>query len=125
MKRNMELCRKILFAIEEQYVDAVIVNLKIDGYRDEEIAYNCSLLSDAGLIKSYKSQNADNHLYVYYVGALTWEGHNFIDNIREDTIWNNTKKKIKEKALPMTLEVIREISSALVAAMAKAAGGSL
>lgn len=64
-------------------------------------------------------------MYVYYVGALTWEGHNFIDNIREDTIWNNTKKKIKEKALPMTLEVIREISSALVAAMAKAAGGSL
>lgn len=62
---------------------------------------------------------------MYYVGALTWEGHNFIDNIREDTIWNNTKKKIKEKALPMTLEVIREISSALVAAMAKAAGGSL
>ena len=54
---------------------------------------------------------------MYYVGALTWEGHNFIDNIREDTIWNNTKKKIKEKALPMTLEVIREISSALVAAI--------
>lgn len=47
MKRNMELCRKILFAIEEQYVDAVIVNLKIDGYRMKKlptIAVFCQML---------------------------------------------------------------------------------
>ena len=32
MKRDMELCREILFALEEQYVDTAIVNLKVAGH---------------------------------------------------------------------------------------------
>lgn len=119
MKRDMELCRKILFAIEDQYVDSAIVNLNIQGYEVPCIAYHCELLHDAGLVDSYKSQYTDNHINYYSVGKLTWEGHNYIDNIREETVWNKTKKTIKEKALPMTIEVIKDVSSAIVSAMVK------
>lgn len=121
MKRDMELCRKILFAIEERYVDAAIYNLKIEGYSQEEISYNSGLLFDAGLISAYKSQNADNHLYMFAVGHLTWEGHDFLDKIREDTIWNKTKKVIKDKLLPMTLDIIKEVASAIVSAAVQSA----
>ncbi|MBQ3295529.1 MAG: DUF2513 domain-containing protein [Erysipelotrichaceae bacterium] len=78
MKRDMELCRKILFAIEEQYVDSAIYNLQIKGYSPEEVSYNSGLLYEAGLIADYKSKNADNRLYAFAVGHLTWEGHDFL-----------------------------------------------
>ena len=112
----MELCRKILFAIEEQYIDAAIYNLKIEGYSPTQISYNSRLLYEAGLISTYKSQNADNHLYTFAVGHLTWEGHDFLDKIREDTIWNKTKSIIRDKVLPMTLDIIKEVASAIVSA---------
>ena len=117
----MELCRKILFAIEKQYIDASIYNLKIEGYSPKEVSYNSGLLYEAGLISAYKSQNADDHLYSFAVGHLTWEGHDFLDKIREDTIWNKTKSIIKGKVLPMTLDIIKEVASAIISAAVQGA----
>ena len=114
MKRDMELCRKILFTIEERYVSTAIHGLKIDGYTTEEVAYHCKLLHEAGLIKDCKIIYASNRIVSFGVSSLTWEGHDFLDKIREDTIWNKTKGLIKDKALPMTLDVIKEIATAVI-----------
>lgn len=119
MKRDMELCCLILFKIEEEYKPTAIFNISISGYDSEEIAYHCNLLFDFGLISSYKPTYADNSLYAFSVGSLSWEGHDFLDKIREETVWNNTKKKIKENMLPMTLDVIKSISTSVISAMLK------
>lgn len=121
MKRDMELCRKILFAIEEQYVSTAIHNLKIDGYTTDEVAYHCILLHEAGLIKDCKIMYASNRIASFGVSSLTWEGHDFLDKIREDTVWNKTKRFIKDKALPMTLDVIKEIATAVLSETLKGA----
>ena len=102
MKRNMDLCRLILFKIEDEYKSTALSHLQIDGYDIEIIAYHCDLLFEAALIKSYKSTYASDKIYFFSVGALTWEGHDFLDKIRENTLWNRTK----DNALPMSLEVI-------------------
>ena len=112
MKRDMDLCRLILFKIE--YRSTALINLQIDGYDVETIAYHCDLLFDAGLIKSYKTQYASDRIYFFSVGALTWEGHDFLDKIRENTMWNRTKNSIKENALPMTLEVIKSVATSFI-----------
>ena len=121
MKRDMELCRKILFTIEERYVSTAIHGLKIDGYTTEEVAYHCKLLHEAGLIKDCKTIYASNRIVSFGVSSLTWEGHDFLDKIREDTIWNKTKGLIKDKALPMTLDVIKEIATAVISETLKGA----
>ena len=114
MKRNMDLCRLILFKIEDEYKSTALSHLQIDGYDIEIIAYHCDMLFEAGLIKSYKSTYASDKIYFFSVGALTWEGHDFLDKIRENTMWNRTKNRIKENALPMTLEVIKTIATSLI-----------
>lgn len=117
MRRDMELIRKILFAIEEQYVDVLLFNLKVTGYDFKIIAYHCDLLHQAGLLKEYKSQYASDELYVFCVGALTWEGHDYLDKIRSDTVWNKTKAVINDRGLPLIIETVKEISSAIIANM--------
>lgn len=121
MKRNMDLCRLILFKIEEEYVSTALYNLKITGYSDEEVAYHCKLLFENKLISNYKDIYADNRLYSFGVGSLTWKGHDFIDKIREDTVWNRTKEVIKEKMLPTTIEVIKDISGVIIKSMIESA----
>lgn len=63
MKRDMDLCRLILFKIEDEYRSTALFNLQIDGYDIETIAYHCDLLFEAGLIKSYKSTYASDEIY--------------------------------------------------------------
>lgn len=116
MKRDMELCRKILFIIEEQYVDTALYGIEIAGYTMEEVAYHCKILYDGGLISDYAAQIADDQICDFGVGSLTWEGHDLLDKIREDTIWNKTKGVIKDKVLPMTLDVVKDVASAIITA---------
>lgn len=117
----MDLCRKILFAIEEQYVDTALYGLEVEGYSMQQVAYHCKILHDAGLISNYKGYFASNRLYDFAVGSLTWDGHEFLDKIRQDTIWNKTKDVITQKGLPMVLDVVKEISQSIVATMVQGA----
>ena len=58
MQRDMELIRKILFAIEDKYVDVWLGSndITIDGYDMKAIGYHCAILHDAGLVADYKGQ---------------------------------------------------------------------
>lgn len=121
MKRDMELVRKILFEIEEKHEDTAIYDLKIDGYTDKEVAYHAKILYEAGFISDYDARFASGELYFFGVGSVTWDGCEFLDKIREDTVWNKTKAVVIEKGLPMILDVIKDVSSAVIASMTEGA----
>lgn len=123
MQRDMELIRKILFCIEEKYVDTALDSsqVKIDGYDLKTIAYHCAVLHDAGLVSNYKAQYGDNELYYFGVGRLTWEGHEFLDKIKSDTVWNKTKDTITKKGIPFVLDAVKEIATAITTSMIQSA----
>ena len=114
MERNMDLCRLILFKIEAEYRSTSLYNLNIDGFDLDTVAYHCKILADAGLLDSYEPIYGDDRIYAFSVGSLTWAGHDFLDKIRENTMWDRIKDKIKENTLPMTLEVIKNVATNLI-----------
>ena len=119
MKRDMELIRKILFTIEDKYVDVWLHSddIPMDGYDLETISYHCAILHEAALLSEYKAQYASDHLYYFGVGRLTWEGHELLDKIRSDTVWNKTTNTIREKGIPFVLDAVKEIATSITAAM--------
>jgi hypothetical protein len=107
MQRDMELVRKILLKIEHDGSTKSIFNLPIDGYDMEEVAYHCKMLYEQNLISGYKGNYADNSLYSFSIGTLTWEGHDFIDSISDDGFWNKVKDILKAKKIPLTVEAVK------------------
>ena len=123
MQRDMELIRKILFTIEEKYFDTWLGGneINIDGYDMKTIAYHCAILHDAGLIYDYQGQYGGDELLFFGVGRLTWAGHEFLDKIKNDTVWNKTKGVIKEKGIPFVLDAVKEIATAITTSMIQSA----
>ena len=121
MKRDMELVRKILFELEDTVGNVAEYNLKIDGYSMDQVAYHCALLFEGGYIHDYKGQYGSGELYAFGVGRLTWEGHDLLDKIRSDTVWNRTKDTIINRGLPMVIDVIKEVSTSIISAMVEGA----
>lgn len=121
MKRDIELIRKILFKVEEDIDNVAEYNLSIDGYSMEQVAYHCAILHEGGYIHAYEAQYGDDEVYCFGVARLTWEGHNLLDKIREDTVWNKTKEIVKEKALPDVFEVIKSVSTSVLSAFVEGA----
>ncbi len=125
MKRDMDLVRKILLSIEEQYEDVALYDFKIDGYDMKTVAYHCNILYTGGFIEDFAGNYSDNEICDFAISGLTWEGHEFLDIIRNDEVWNKTKDTIKQKKLPYALDIFRDIAKAIVSAATQAAIKSL
>ena len=121
MKRDMELIRKILFKIEEEVDNLVVFDLEIEEYSMDQVAYHCDLLYNGGFLKDYKGIYSCDGLDDFGVSGLTWVGHELLDDIRSDTVWNKTKETIKTKGLPMAVDVIKDIAKATINVMTQAA----
>lgn len=117
----MELVRLVLLAIEDEYRSTALFNLRVDGYDMETVAYHCKMLDEAGFVSGYNAQYASDGLHAFSVGPLTWEGNEFLDRIRDDSIWEKTKSAIRNNGLPLVLETVKTMAYTVVTAMSEGA----
>lgn len=123
MKRDMELVRKLLLEIERLHISYDLTNhdLAIESYDMYTIAYHCQIMFEKGLISSYKPIEVDGGIAGFRVGGLTWDGNDFLEKIRDNSVWHKTKETIKEKGLPLLIETIKEIANGFIAAATQGA----
>jgi hypothetical protein len=107
MKRDLELVRKILLAAEDRTTDTGWLILEIEGHTPEEISYHVRLLHEAGLLQAENLTDATGALWA--PKRLTWEGHEFLDAARNDTVWNKTKDVVRDKGGSVPFEVLKEL----------------
>lgn len=125
MKRDMDLIRKILFYVEENYVaGGPEIPVCIEGYSDNVIYEHCILMRNDGLIGRILDTSALESKSCN-VGNLTSEGFDLLDKIRTDTVWNKTKSVISEKGLPLVTGTIKTISTAIITAAAEGVTNSI
>ena len=110
MKRDMELVRKILLKIEDEYQFENVENMPIDGYSFEVVCYHCEIMYDIGLLKYFEIHNYISGESNYDVGGLSWEGQDYLEQIRNDEIWEKTMKEIEDKKLPKDLNTIASVA---------------
>ncbi len=89
MKRDMELVRQLLLVVEAAY-SAADVDASIAGGTPEERRYHLQLLVGAGYLVQPLTGSSHGQSYSYGY-ALTWEGHELLDAIRDDEVWRKTK----------------------------------
>ena len=112
MKRNLDLIRNILFAVENSNsIDASLtLNSLSKLHEDQElILYHVFLLDDAGFIIGIIDEIAP---YIS-IARLTNEGHDYLDTIRDDSIWKQTKSTLGKISGSASLEVVKTIASKL------------
>ena len=112
----MELMRKILFAIEEQFEPGAgtIHNINVGSFSLLDVAEHCSLLYQAGLISNYKPLRGDNTIMDFGIGNLTNQGYDYLELIRNDDTWKKTKEKVKENKLPETIESYGKVAASIL-----------
>lgn len=98
MKRDMDLVREILLAIEaDKEMDGLHwkifsspQDVEIKNCSVEEFSYTIGLMKDAGFLQTEKG----NMLFPA-IGGLSWKGHEFLNDIRDPEIWRKTKERAK------------------------------
>ena len=113
MRRNPELVRKLMLAIEETS-QPLTDQAQIDGYPRDEVAYHMRLIIEAGLaqgsvMEDHSGRNTTVPRNVVIV-RMTNAGHDFIDSVRGDTVWNAVTEKVKTLGGSFTLNVLQQLA---------------
>jgi hypothetical protein len=106
MKRDMDLVRKIMLAIEasERPLDSTLV--RISGYPSDSITEHMRLLNEAGLIEGISAYSVEHRLKWIEL-RLTWSGHDFLDAARNETLWNETLTEVHKQTGTVPFEVLK------------------
>ncbi len=107
MRRDMDLARTILLALEECEKHWGLQEFQVEGATPEEVSYHVKLLSQANLIDALDVSASNN--FRWFPVSLTWQGHEFLDASRDDTRWNKAKKLMLEKSGGMVFEVLKDL----------------
>ena len=107
MKRDMDLCRRILFEVEEWPTTLEPRKVEIDGYTESEVGYNAWLLAQEGLIDGLDLTGDGCSVHVYAPSCLTYKGHDFLEHARNETRWKKAKDKLARLGGAMTTQMMK------------------
>ena len=117
MQRNMDLVRDLLIRLEALHLGVgeaqmLMVSgppLVLAGEDANEVFYNMRPLANAGFLDLTDGQPALG----FGIKGLTWQGHDFLDSVRDPEIWRRTKEGA-QKAGGFTVELLGDLAKGLI-----------
>ena len=120
MRLNIDCVRDILLAIEAKdlgvkYTMEDIQKQLDNKYSLDEIYYCCYQLYNNKMIDAFVIDlSLQRQLpHINYVTELTFSGHSFLENIKNDNNWNKTKHKLNEIG-SCSLDIIKEVAKHVI-----------
>lgn len=98
MKRDMDLVRELLIRLADADTPMKFSDL-VEGRKDGTPEYDLAayhmrmLVEEAGLVRGIDASSSSGEDWIEL--RLTWHGQDFIDSIRDPTVWDKTKEGAK------------------------------
>ena len=124
MRLDPEVVRAVLFAIESaNFRQKITVQWLTEQteHQFDEVWYTCIKLQEAGYIELNATKQVRAPLPVISaIRGLTYQGHEFLNQVRDDTNWGKIKE-IGKRAGVISLGYIAEIAKAVTTSAVTAA----
>ncbi len=102
MKLNPDCVRDVLLYLEEHLhiedrnklstIDLKELKEKLTQYSEDDIFYSVYNLHQIRFIEGRINDTGDRKMFFCEINNITWNGHQFLNTIRPDTVWQATKK---------------------------------
>lgn len=116
MKRNWDVIRKIMIKLEEIPSESGQLDSDaICGVDDEAAFYHMRMMIEAGLAVGGCPETLGRcHGYLL---RLTWDGHELLDKIRRDSVWNKVKETARSKSIDLSIDVVKSVARSVIEGM--------
>jgi len=108
MNRDMDLIRRIALAVANLPHGKILADM--DGVDAPNFVLHVLWMREGGLIDAGDAgATLDSHLpQAAWINRLTWDGCEFVDAVRSDTLWNKAKETIIKPSLAFSFSVFRD-----------------
>ena len=105
MKRDMDLIRQIVLAVEDLPHRETLNQL--EDVDPDDFALHAEWLAEAGLIKVTAHASFDGTPTVF-IHRLTGDGCEFASSVRSDTLWKKAKENVLKPTSSFTFSLLKE-----------------
>ena len=111
----MDLIRDILLDIESKPAGELIRTIGFDSekYTNEEVQGHLRLIDQAGLVDGNLKFHREHTLIAIH--GLSNDGHDLLDAIRGETVWERTKERVEEVGGSVTLDTLKAVAAGVAA----------
>ena len=106
MKRDFTLIREILKDMESAGPLQQFEGFHYEGRTDAEVNEHIELLLEAGLLKGEVKRMRDRAIVL--VSRLTWNGHDFLDAMKDESLWQKAQASILKPIGGVAFDVLLE-----------------
>ncbi|MBO6538240.1 MAG: DUF2513 domain-containing protein [Rhizobiaceae bacterium] len=112
MKRDMDLIRELLLAIERSDDGSgASINVRVSGYSEAQVVDHLFQLHERGFIDGVDVSHMNGRAFLPI--RVTSYGHDFLDSVRDPEIWRKTKDGAKA-AGGFTVELLAELAKGFI-----------
>ena len=106
MKRDWDCIRAVLAALDDKGDAASKIRPKdIREFDPELVSYQIHLLLDAKLVNG----SCDKLRLDCFAQSMTWEGHELLDKMLSDGLWNKIKSTAREQGIKLSFEAVKAL----------------
>lgn len=123
MRLNQECIRSVLLTLEEintpsrpTMLNELINAPELSDYTENDVIYTVQALNSANFINTTSLRTFDG--IDYMINSITWQGHQFLDTIRDEKVWRDTKKIAKPFA-SASLDILSKIATEVMTGLIK------
>jgi len=111
VKLDYEIIRDILLKIENCENNKIAVSTFCNDIYDEKIiSYHIALLLDVNYIEATPLCYIGSNYTDYIVKRMTMQGHQYLDSIRDNKIWEETKNTISKTTSSVSLDIVKAVA---------------
>lgn len=112
MKRDMDLVRAILLAMEACPNGLVLGEFSLPGYSYEQVHFHAYLMWRAGLIEAENITTVGHTSPLALPRSITWQGYDFLSNARSPDMWQQAKalvEKVGSASFDIWVAILTEV----------------
>lgn len=114
MKRDMDLVREILILVSESS-DSVDFDVFVNERYDRNfVIYTIEIMKEAGLINANVIKAYGGDYISATINSLTWAGNDFLDNIKNNKVWEEVKKTLAKTCKSASINVVKKLAEKIV-----------
>jgi hypothetical protein len=110
MKRDLDLVRQLMLQIEALPA-APPVQYRMSEIEDPVLLAHLEMLIEAGLVNGRISRSQGTRGDVISVSGLSWQGHEWIEMVRSQSLWNEVKSTVLDGGGVLTFELTSAVAA--------------
>lgn len=111
MKLDLDVVRGILLQVEATPANQTPDQIVLEGVSEDTIVEHIELLAEHGMLEArfLRSGRGGGRIAAASIIRMTWAGHDFLSNARNQSVWAKAKALIVEKGGSTSIEVVKAI----------------